>query len=91
MLFFFSNDKVHNIEECCSLLYRFKMMMYKSMLQKCKLAATPNPNSQLAPEADEESSDSEETSKKPEAINLIHGSIFDLDSNEEYPEAGDEA
>ena len=55
------------------------------------LAAAPNPNSQLAPEADEKSSDSEETPKKPEAINLIHGSTFDFNSNEEYPEAGDEA
>lgn len=45
------------------------------------------PNSQLTPEADEKSSDSEETPKKPAAINLIRGSIFDFDWNEEYPEA----
>ena len=67
------------------------MMMYKSMLQKWTLAATPKLNSQLTPEADEKSSVSEETPMKPAAINLIHGSIFDFDSNEEYPQAGDEA
>lgn len=60
------------------------------MVQEYKLVAAPKPKSQLNPEADKKSSDSEETPKKPAAIDLIHGSIFDFDSNEEYPEAWDE-